>query len=88
LPNETGRKPDITKKEYLEWSYSIWTINPNTPVEANHPCAFPESLVERLIKLYSFPQDIILDNFNGSGTTTCVASRLNRKFVGIDQNGS
>jgi len=50
----------------------------------DHPAMFPEKLVERVLKLFSYKNDIILDPFNGAGTTTAVASKLNRRFLGID----
>ena len=50
----------------------------------NHPAMFPESLIERVLKLFSYQEDIVLDPFNGAGTTTLVAYRLNRKYIGID----
>ena len=49
-----------------------------------HPAPFPEALVARLLKLYTYPQDIVLDPFNGSGTTTSVCKKLNRQYIGID----
>jgi DNA modification methylase len=50
----------------------------------DHPAMFPEALAERVLKLFSFKNDIILDPFNGAGTTTTVAKKLNRHYVGID----
>ena len=52
--------------------------------EYNHPAMFPEKLAERVIKLFSFQNDVILDPFNGSGTTTKVARNLKRHYVGVD----
>jgi DNA modification methylase len=49
-----------------------------------HPAMFPEELVMRCLKLFSYQGDIVLDPFNGAGTTTCVAHRLHRKYLGID----
>lgn len=49
-----------------------------------HPAMFPEKLVERVLKLFSFENDLVLDPFNGVGTTTKVAKQFNRNFVGID----
>ncbi|HIC38407.1 MAG TPA: site-specific DNA-methyltransferase, partial [Candidatus Marinimicrobia bacterium] len=49
-----------------------------------HPAMFPETLAERVLKLFSYKNDMILDPFNGAGTTTSVAKRLNRRFLGID----
>ena len=49
-----------------------------------HPAMFPEKLVERVLKLFSFNNDIILDPFNGVGTTTLVSHKLGRQYLGID----
>jgi len=49
-----------------------------------HPAMFPEKLIERLLKLFSYQDDIVLDPFNGVGTTTLVANKLKRKYIGID----
>lgn len=49
-----------------------------------HPAMFPEELVERLLKLFSYQNDIVLDPFNGVGTTTKVAKNLKRRYFGID----
>jgi DNA modification methylase len=54
--------------------------------EFKHDAMFPEELAERIIKLFSFKDDIILDPFNGAGTTTYVAKKLGRKYIGIDIN--
>jgi site-specific DNA-methyltransferase (adenine-specific) len=50
----------------------------------NHPAMFPEELPRRLMKLFSYKNDIVLDPFNGAGTTTLVARKLRRRFIGID----
>ena len=49
-----------------------------------HPAMFPEKLADRTLKLFSFKGDIILDPFNGLGTTTKVAKQLDRRYLGID----
>lgn len=51
---------------------------------SKHPVPFPEALVARLLKLYTFKNDIVLDPFNGSGTTTSVCKKLGRRYIGID----
>jgi len=88
MPNITGQEPDITKKEFLEWTYSVWTIMQSSSKKINHPAVYAEELVKRLIKLYSYPGDLIADIFVGSGTTTAVAAELGRNYIGIEQNGS
>ena len=50
----------------------------------DHPAMFPEELVMRALKLFSYEGDVILDPFNGTGTTSVVAKRLNRDYLGID----
>ena len=52
--------------------------------EYNHPAMFPEELVYRCLKLFSYKNDVVLDPFNGVGTTTLVAHQLERKYIGID----
>ena len=91
LPDTKKAEIDLTKEEFNQWTQSsVWTINPNTPRDSNHPAVFTEKIAERLIKLYTHrsKDTIILDPFVGSGTTTAVASRLGRSWIGIDLNGS
>lgn len=76
---------DITPEEFKEWVVAKWSIAPERKMkEFGHPAMFPEKLAERAIKLFSFAGDIVLDPFNGVGTTTAVAQKLGRKFIGID----
>lgn len=49
-----------------------------------HPAMFPEVLAERLLKLFSYRGDSVLDSFNGAGSTTFVARQLGRTYLGID----
>jgi site-specific DNA-methyltransferase (adenine-specific) len=74
----------ITKEQFIEWTKSIWTMNPESAKKIGHPAPFPEELPYRLIQLYSFVDDIILDPFIGSGTTAVSALKSDRKFVGYD----
>jgi len=76
---------DITADEFKEWVLAKWSIAPERKMkEYDHPAMFPEELAERVIKLFSFKNDIVLDPFNGVGTTTAVAKKLERKYIGID----
>jgi DNA modification methylase len=76
---------DISDKEFKEWVNARWSISPERNMkEYDHPAMFPEKLAERVLKLFSFQNDIILDPFNGVGTTTKVAKKLKRHFVGFD----
>ena len=76
---------DLTSDEFKEWVYAKWDIAPERNMEKwGHPAMFPEELARRVIKLFSFVGDVVLDPFNGVGTTTKVAKELKRRFVGID----
>lgn len=75
----------ITADEFKDWVVAKWDIAPERDMkEYGHPAMFPEELVERCLKLFSYRNDIILDPFNGAGTTTYVAKLLDRKYIGID----
>ncbi|MEA3460147.1 MAG: site-specific DNA-methyltransferase [Chloroflexota bacterium] len=76
---------DITGEEFKEWVYAKWDIAPESRMkELGHPAVFPEEIPYRLIKLFSYIGDAVLDPFNGVGTTTLVAARLKRNYIGID----
>lgn len=76
---------DITGDEFKKWVYARWSIGPERNMKQyHHPAMFPEELVVRLLKLFSYKNDLVLDPFNGAGTTTAVAQRLGRRFIGID----
>ncbi|MBX2932512.1 MAG: site-specific DNA-methyltransferase [Chitinophagaceae bacterium] len=79
-----GKENSITKKQFIEWTKSIWTMNAESARRIGHPAPFPEELPYRLIQLYSFKGDIILDPFIGSGTTAVSAIKSERNFVGYD----
>ena len=80
----SGKKSTITKEQFIEWTKSIWTMNAESARRVGHPAPFPEELPNRLIQLYSFKEDIILDPFMGSGTTAIAALKSDRKYVGYD----
>lgn len=76
---------DITADEFKSWVVAKWSIAPERHMkEYGHPAMFPEALVERVLKLFSFKGDVVLDPFNGAGTTSVVAKRTGRKYLGID----
>ena len=82
-----GRREDIdiTAEEFKEWVLGRWSFPPEIRMkEYSHPAMFPEELPRRLMKLFSYKNDIVLDPFNGAGTTTLVAWKLHRRFIGID----
>lgn len=76
---------DLTKEEFIEYVNGHWTIAPETRMKKfNHPAMFPEELAKRCIKLFSYKNDLVLDPFNGAGTTTYVANLLGRRYIGVD----
>lgn len=78
------RKDSISKEEFIEWTKSIWTMNTESAKRIGHPAPFPEELPHRLINLFSFTNDIIVDPFIGSGTTAVAAIKNGRNFVGYE----
>lgn len=81
----TKENIDITEEEFKSWVVAKWSIAPERRMkEFGHPAMFPEGLAERVLKLFSYKNDVILDPFNGVGTTTFVAQKLGRRYIGID----
>ena len=63
---------------------SVWTFSKDTQNSALHPTQKPEKLLEALIKTYTDPGDIVLDNCMGSGSTGVACKNLNRNFIGVE----
>lgn len=74
----------ITRDDFLENTKSVWTFAPVSAKRIGHPAPYPEELPARLIELYTFEGDVVLDPFNGSGTTCLAAKRRGRRYVGYD----
>jgi site-specific DNA-methyltransferase (adenine-specific) len=68
----------------MDTANNVWHIAPVPPDVIDHPCPFPEEIPDRLIKLYSYAADVILDPFAGSGQTLKVAKQLGRQYVGYE----
>lgn len=81
-----GKEATIQKEEFLEWTKSVWNFNAVSAKKVGHPAPFPEELPYRLITLYSFKNDVILDPFLGSGTTCISALKIKRNYIGYDIN--
>ena len=79
-----GRQSTISRDEFLEFTKSIWSFPAESARRVGHPAPFPVELPYRLIQLYTFEGDVVLDPFCGSGTTCIAALRTGRHFVGFD----
>jgi DNA modification methylase len=83
-PEPKGRKSTITKEEFLEWTKSVWSFPAESATRVGHPAPFSVELPLRLIKLYTFEREVVLDPFIGSGTTAIASLRTSRHFVGYE----
>jgi site-specific DNA-methyltransferase (adenine-specific) len=83
-----GRRGDILPEEQRDWSLAMWSFAGANARLVGHPAPFPEELPRRLIKLYSYPGDVVADPFAGSGTTCLVAARLKRQTLGVDRSAT
>ncbi len=78
----------ISRDEFLEATTDLWEMAPESATRVGHPAPFPVELPKRLIELYTYEGDVVLDPFMGSGTTAVAALRTNRHFVGFDTDSS
>jgi site-specific DNA-methyltransferase (adenine-specific) len=81
-----GRKPTISREEFLEYTRSIWSFPTESARRVGHPAPYPVELPYRLIQLYTFTEDIVLDPFMGSGTSALAAITAGRHYVGYEIN--
>jgi modification methylase len=82
--NISKRESTISKEEFLEFTKSIWTFPAESAKKVGHPAPFPVELPYRLIQLYTYENEVVLDPFIGSGQTALAAIKSKRHFVGYD----
>ncbi len=78
----------ITREEFMESTLDVWEIPPESATRIGHPAPFPVELPARLIELYTFRDDLVLDPFLGAGSTAVAAVRLGRHYLGYDLDPS
>jgi DNA modification methylase len=78
----------ITRDEFLDATTDLWEIPSESARRVGHPAPFPVELPQRLIELYTYEDDVVLDPFMGSGTTGVAAVRCGRRFVGFETEES
>lgn len=81
---KSAAKSTIEKDSFLEWTKSIWAFPTESAKRVGHPAPFPVELPKRLIELYTFEGDIVLDPFIGSGTTAVASEATGRHWVGYE----
>lgn len=74
----------LTRQQRSEWFRGIWTFPGARQGKTGHPAVFPEELPERLIRMFTYVGETVLDPFVGSGTTCQVAEKLGRNSIGVD----
>jgi DNA modification methylase len=80
LPHQTT----VSTDDFLALTLDVWSFPPESARRVGHPAPFPVELPERLIQLYTFKDDLVLDPFMGSGSALVAAARLGRRYVGYD----
>ena len=78
------KRDTIAHDDFINWTKSIWTFPAVNAKKIGHPAPFPIELPHRLINLYSYEGDVVLDPFCGSGTTCIAAIQNNRNYIGYD----
>jgi len=80
LPFENSLSSD----EFMAATLDVWEIQPESAKRVGHPAPFPVELPERLIRLYTYADDLVVDPFMGSGSTLVAAAKVDRRYVGYD----
>ncbi|HEY9075326.1 MAG TPA: site-specific DNA-methyltransferase [Anaerolineaceae bacterium] len=79
-----GAVSTISAEQFMEWTKSVWSIVPESAQKVGHPAPFPVELPYRLIQLYTYKGDTVLDPFMGSGSTALACLKSGRKYIGYE----
>jgi DNA modification methylase len=82
--NPAKRRGSISRDDFLEFTKSVWTFPAVSARSVGHPAPFPVELPQRLIQLYTYEGEVVLDPFMGSGQTAIAALNGNRHYVGYE----
>ncbi len=82
--NPDKRENTISRDDFLEFTKSVWTLPTESAHKIGHPAPFPVELPKRLVELYTFAGEVILDPFMGSGQTALAAIQTERHYVGYE----
>ena len=80
----TASLATVSKEDFLEWTKSIWNFPSESAKRVGHPAPFPVELPRRLIELYTYEGDVVLDPFMGAGSTALAGLDTKRRWVGYD----
>jgi len=83
-PKPAGRQSTIAREEFLEYTKSVWSFTSQSARRVGHPAPFPVELPYRLIQLYTFAGEVVLDPFMGSGQTAIAALKAGRRYIGYE----
>jgi site-specific DNA-methyltransferase (adenine-specific) len=86
--NPERRPATISRDEFLEFTKSVWTFPAVSAKSVGHPAPFPVELPYRLIQLYTFEHEVVLDPFMGSGQTAIAALKCNRRYIGYETDAA
>lgn len=82
--NDLPSTATISRDEFMEATTDLWELPPESATKVGHPAPFPVELPERLIQLYTYEHDVVLDPFMGSGSAAVAALRTRRHYIGFD----
>ena len=87
-PKVEGRRSTISRDDFLEFTKSVWHFTSESASRVGHPAPFPVELPARLIQLYTYEGEVVLDPFMGSGSTALAAVQAGRRYVGYETDAA